>query len=101
MLQTEDDRILITGDLTFDSVPELWQDAQSLLKSASFTVVDLAAVNRADSAGVAMLVAWLGLAQQQHYALRFINATAQLQALVRSAGLSELLALDDAATNPL
>jgi len=97
-LQTEDDRLVITGDLTFDSVPDLWQDAQALLQSTSFSMIDLAAVGRADSAGVAMLVACLGLAQRCSCPLRFVNAPTQMRALVRVAGLAELLALDAADT---
>ena len=103
VLQTKDDRIAISGELIFDSVPVLWQEIQSMLNSASTTieVVDLVAVKRADSAGVAMLVAWLGLARRLGHSVRFINTPEQIRILVRVTGLSELLSLDASTVNPL
>ena len=103
VLQAKDDCVAITGDLTFDSVPDLWQDARALLTSTALAsqVVDLAAVGRADSAGVALLVAWLGLARQRGHSVQFINPPEQMRVLVQITGLAELLSLDAAGTNPL
>ncbi len=48
----------LSGELTFATVPQLWRDLErgGLLRSA--TVADLSAVSDADSAGLALLVAW-------------------------------------------
>lgn len=102
-LQVKSDYIAITGDLTFDSVPDLWQDARALLSSTVLApqVVDLAAVGRADSAGVALLVAWLGLGRKHGHSVQFINPPEQMRVLIQITGLAGLLSLDAASTNQL
>ena len=103
VLQAKDNYVAIKGDLTFDSVPDLWQDARALLTSKVLAsqVVDLAEVGRADSAGVALLVAWLGLVRKRGHSVQFINPPEQMRVLVQITGLAALLSLDAVGTNPL
>ena len=49
--------------------------------------VDLAAVERADSAGLALLVEWLRAARGRGARLRFDNVPAQLRAIAATSGL--------------
>jgi ABC-type transporter Mla MlaB component len=55
-----DGRCVVTGPLTLETVPALWQRLQAggLLHSARDA--DLSGVTDADSAGLALLVAWRG-----------------------------------------
>ena len=96
VLETQTQQPVLSGELSFTTVPELWQDVQALLNASSDAAaeqitVDLSRIERSDSSGVALLVAWLAHAQQLGQAVRFVNAPEQMRALVHVAGLTELL----------
>ena len=100
-LQTRRNQLAVAGDLTFATVPALWREVQVLLQSskvdeAERVTVDLAQVGHSDSSGVALLVAWLNQAQQFGRTVQFINAPAQMRALVQVASLTELLGWEKA-----
>ncbi len=80
---------VIRGDLNFESVTALWQTAGELFRERSR--IDLADVNRSDSAGVALLVAWLRQSNERGWRLKFVNIPPQMQAIIQVAGLSDLL----------
>ncbi len=50
---------LLQGDLGFESVPALLQQAGISMRGKQHLRVDLKGVTRADSAGLALLVEWL------------------------------------------
>jgi phospholipid transport system transporter-binding protein len=83
--------VRIEGDLTVDTVPQLYREGRRLIdQSGSGLQMDLAGVTRADSGGLALLVDWLAMAEQQGRTLRYINLPTTIQSL---AGLSEVTAL--------
>jgi phospholipid transport system transporter-binding protein len=83
--------VRIEGDLTVETVPQLYRDGRRLIaQSGEELRMDLAGVARADSGGLALLVDWLATAAQQGKTLRYTNLPATIQAL---AGLSEVTAL--------
>ena len=93
MTFTGDGRLGIRGDLSFASVPDLWQQSKRL-----FTIIDqdhleldLTEIRKVDSAGLALLVAWARWAHIQTKSLRFHNIPAQLQTLARANNLNTLL----------
>ena len=82
--------IRVSGDLTFDSVPGM------VAKTPKFTdggkiIVDLSGVEKADSAGLALLLGWIRNSRNAGSELHFSNVPAQIQSLVRVAGLESLL----------
>ncbi len=80
----------LTGELTLKRMPELLQQAGSL--SAAGTL-DLSAVTRADSAGVAFLLELTRRAQLRGNPLRFAAAPPQLRQLTDFFGLTSALHL--------
>ncbi len=58
--------------------------------------IDLAATGRADSAGLALLVAWTRHARIDAKSIRFINAPKQIMALAEATKLTHLLPLQTA-----
>ncbi len=83
--------VRIDGDLTVDTVPQLYREGRRLIEQSGGDLrVDLAGVARADSGGLALLVDWLALAAKRGKSLQFINLPAEIQAL---AGLCEVLPL--------
>jgi len=85
------DTLRIQGELDFDSVAGLWETTGALFVANSPLQVDLGGVSRANSAGVALLVAWLRQARKQQRKLVFINVPVQMQAIIQVADLETLL----------
>lgn len=93
-MRRRDDAIEVTGPLTFETVPRVLADSAPWFASAPGDIrVDLGAVTRADSAGLALLVEWLRLAREAGRELRLANAPAQLRSIVRVNNLSAALGL--------
>lgn len=95
--RTARNRFRVQGDLTFETVPDLWRRAPSLFAgmTGDTLTIDLTAVRRVDSGGLALLVAWARWARQRHVRVRFTRSPASLVALARAAGLSALLGLGE------
>ena len=89
-----DGRWLLTGELGFATVPGLLNGSGREL-AASASEVDLAGVTRADSAGLALLIAWTRARAGAGQAIRFTHVPAQLLSIARVCGLEEILPLAD------
>jgi phospholipid transport system transporter-binding protein len=81
----------VTGTLTFDSVPGLYQQSAAWFAGEGELVVDLSGVTRADSAGLALMLEWLRRARAANRPLRFANVPVQVQTLIRVNGLQDAL----------
>ena len=81
----------IIGALTFETVPGLYQSSSRWFQGARELTLDLAQVERADSAGLALLIEWLRSAQAVNCKLRFANIPAPVQTLIRINGLQDAL----------
>lgn len=92
---TEDGRgrLAISGELSFATVPQLWQRWRSLAGDRNALDIDLAGVRRSDSAGLALLIEGLRLARQTGQSIRFFNIPDQLLAIARVSGLEAVLPL--------
>ncbi len=77
----------VRGELTFSTVEALRAPGVRALAAHDDAVVDLADVDRADSAGLALLVEWLRAARRRGARVRFANAPAQLRAIAGTSGL--------------
>lgn len=86
-------RLAIEGDLSFASVPGLWQRWRSINPDQTPVDVDLSKVQRSDSAGLALLVACLRQARERGGDVRFLNIPAQMLAIARVSGLDAVLPL--------
>ncbi len=85
-------RIRVSGDLTFATATALWKASRRLLTSIPGEItIDLAGIRRADSAGLALLVEWLRLAQRQNKRLTLTNLPNQLLAMAKTYNLNPLL----------
>lgn len=86
-------RIAIHGDLSFDSVPGVWAELQALFSQYADLDLELARVERSDSAGLALLVECQRLAGETGRNVRFFNIPDQMLAIARVSGLDEVLPL--------
>jgi phospholipid transport system transporter-binding protein len=86
-------RLAIAGDLSFATIPRLWERWRSLGEGKQALDVDLRAVQRSDSAGLALLIAGLRHARQTGQSVRFFNIPEQMLAIARVSGLEDMLPL--------
>ena len=83
----------LEGDLDFASVVGLATLPAPLLAEASDDlVIDLGGVGRANSAGLALLLEWLGQARARGRTLRFTNLPDSLLRLAELSNLDNLIA---------
>lgn len=92
-LESKDDGCLhLTGELSMETAPGLLAQRQLFAGKDELTI-DLEGVERADSAGVALLVWWQREAHQQQRVISFQNIPPQMLAIARVSGVDELLSL--------
>ncbi len=91
-LTVHEGTLKVHGPLTFATVPGLFMESNSIIKSVSETItIDLQHVSRTDSAGLALLVEWLRAAGSH---ARFVNIPAQLRRLIDVSGLARAFGID-------
>jgi phospholipid transport system transporter-binding protein len=83
-------RQTLTGELTFGTVPDLYQASLKWFADPSLAV-DFAQVSKADSAGMALMTEWLRLAREKNCRVEFLNIPEQVQEFIRVSGLQDVL----------
>lgn len=91
--KADDGRLRVSGELSMNTVPELLKQGHLQGGSDGDIHVDLRDVERADSAGVALLIEWQRAANRQQRTIRFQNIPSQMLAIARLSGVDELLSL--------
>lgn len=86
----------LRGELTFETVSALLSESATLLADPAALRIDLSGVQRADSAGLALLAEWLRRASERRQDIAFANAPAQLHNLARVSGLDQVLPFEHA-----
>ncbi len=81
----------VVGSLTFTTVSALLPVGSEAIAAGLAAVVDLQGVVASDSAGLALLIEWLGEAKGAKRTLRYENVPVQLQQLARLSEVEELL----------
>ncbi|MFC1689516.1 lipid asymmetry maintenance protein MlaB [Pseudomonadota bacterium] len=76
----EDGSAHLAGELTFESVPGLYQRSQAVM-SRQPNSVDMSDVTTVDSAGLALLLEWQASLQDASERLKFTNAPSSLMSL--------------------
>jgi len=90
--QSEATTLRLSGVLDRETLLPLWQQRASLLAEKS--TLDVAGLERVDSAGLALLVNLVGQQQQQGKPLQLAGVSQQLNTLIGLYNLEPLLALD-------
>ncbi len=85
-------RYSLRGSVGFANVSALRQQSLSLFTRGELEL-DLAGVERADSAALALLLEWMRQGRACGYTIRYRNLPAQLLDIARASDLEELLPL--------
>lgn len=83
--------ISVSGELVFDKVVALLKTSNSYFDGTSKLLFNLNDVEKTDSAGLALLVEWTRLANQNKQAISFCGVPKQLLDIARVSGLDDLL----------
>jgi phospholipid transport system transporter-binding protein len=84
-------RVVIEGELSYGTASAVLEKANALFAKLDALEIDLAAVSRSDSAGVAVLVDWMRYAKQTNKNVVFHNIPAQILAIASASGLDDVL----------
>lgn len=88
-------RIALEGRLDQDNAAARLADSEGWFGGGQSLIVDLAGVERADSAGVALLLAWQRRAIASGADLQFTNIPAGIRAFIDLCGLASILPVED------
>lgn len=83
----------VRGELNFETVVPLWQQAAQRFQDQPFLRIDLGQVSRSDSSGVALLIEWLRQARERQQDVQFVNVPPQMLSIIQVADLDKLLPL--------
>jgi len=83
----------VTGELSADTVPDLYHRSAELFDGDGQVELDLSGVQRSDSAGVALLVEWMVQAHHRQREIRYLNMPAQMLSIARVSSLDHILPL--------
>ncbi len=84
-------RVRLEGALDFTTVTDLLARGEPLLREAESLSIDLAGVETANSAGLALLLEWLDIARARRATLRYVNMPASLTRIAAFSNLRDLL----------
>ncbi len=87
-------RFCLVGELSFATVPVLMKESAELFKQGKTITLALNAVERIDSAGLALLLSLLRQAGEHGQKLSFVGAPEQLLSLARVGGVDQVLPLN-------
>ena len=90
MIEFSDGLYRVRGPVTLDTVQPLLEEGVQRFDAAEVRV-DLSEVTSADSAAVALLLAWMRAAALRGHRIRYENPTGSLRALIELYELEELL----------
>ena len=89
-----DGTVRISGRLELDTVPALAVQGSTLFSGRTAVTIDLAAVERSESAGLALLLEWQRTALAAGCAVTYRNVPASLRSIATACGVDAVLALD-------
>lgn len=90
MISREDDRMVVRGRLTIETVPALFETGLQHMATEDL-MVDFSQVEAVDSAAVSMLLGWLRASQRSQRTLRVRALPEDLISLARLYGVADLL----------
>ncbi len=93
VVEITDHGVHLCGVLDFRTVPALEHALDKLLKDRHQLSIDLSGISRADSAGLALMIEWLILADRYDTRLSLVNLPTQMQNISRVSNLEGILPL--------
>ena len=86
-----DGRFVLTGNLTFDTAEEILRESERPFEQHTRIEVDLSGVEKADSAGLALLLEWVTWANHTVREIRYADVPERVLAIARTTEVEPLL----------
>lgn len=90
-LKMDKDRLMVSGDLTFSTVNQLWKDSLSFLNAHQAIVIDFSEIKNSNSAGLALMIEWIKWAKEKNKVLKFTHIPANILAITKISGLEKII----------
>ena len=81
----------ISGDMSFETAERILRASQRTFEQHENVRVDMSAVDKADSAGLALLLEWMSWAKQGVAKIDFVAIPASILAIAHTAELKDLV----------
>ncbi len=97
MIERNGDRLLVSGDVTIDTVSSLFKQGLIPKQNAgggANIIVDFARLDKIDSSAVSLMLAWLREAQRGNVTLQFAHIPENLSSLANLYGVAGVLNLE-------
>ena len=86
-----DGRFVLSGEMTFSTTNDILKSSESVFGQHASLEIDMSGVEKADSAGLALLLEWKSQAAQRQCNIRFVAMPESLLAIAKTTEVSELL----------
>ena len=84
-------RFALRGELGYRTARAALEKGAALFADTKVIKVDLSGVTDADSAGLALLIEWVGWAREQHREMRFFELPGEIRAIARICEVEDVL----------
>lgn len=86
-----DGKFAVKGELSFKTANDVLRTSESRFSQHAELEVDLSGVDRADSAGLALLLEWQAQARQRSASIRFVEIPDNLLAIAKTTEVEDLI----------
>ena len=86
-----DGRFVLSGDLTFATAEQILRQSEKPFEDHTRIEVDLGGVEKADSAGLALLLEWITWANHTVREIRYVDVPERVLAIARTTEVEPLL----------
>jgi len=87
-----DGRFALSGEMTFDTAERILRASEAPFEEHTQLEIDLSAVTKSDSAGLALLLEWVTWANHSVREIRFTGMPEKITAIARTTEVEPLLA---------
>ncbi len=91
LVDNGDGRFVISGLLTFDTAEKILRDSEKPFAEHTRIEVDLSGIEKADSAGLALLLEWITWANHTVREIRYVDVPERVLAIARTTEVEPLL----------
>lgn len=86
-----DGRFALSGDMSFETAERILLDSEEPFEQHTRIEVDLSGVEKADSAGLALLLEWITWANHTVREIRYVEVPERVRAIAKTTEVEELL----------
>lgn len=91
VVRQDGDTLAVTGEIDFGSAEAALEQGRAAIESTANLTVDLSGVTQSNSAGLAVLIEWLGIARRSGHAVTFTGVPTGLRQLAEVCQVDQLL----------